>query len=80
MYFSLGLLYVAAVLEKAGHKVQIADLRDGNGFIPHLNYGRFLGECLSSIRAQGRNRRRSSSYPPKELRGLPLPPRNELAW
>ena len=38
MYFSLGLLYVAAVLEKAGHTVQIADLRDGNGFIPPASF------------------------------------------
>jgi len=31
MYFSLGLLYIAAVLEEAGHEVKVADLRGNEG-------------------------------------------------
>jgi len=38
MYFSLGLLYIAAVLEEAGHKVQIADLRAKNKYVPKAKF------------------------------------------
>ncbi len=38
MYFSLGLLYIAAVLEKAGHVVKIVDLRKDYHPIPEADF------------------------------------------
>src|SRR3990170_2837616 len=38
MYFSLGLLYIAAVLERAGHQVKISDLRGGGHYIPKADF------------------------------------------